>query len=79
MQAISPVAAETFVAAVAGKSDRDMLTRELTHTIGRDRRAVSEGFVVKTREVVDKIEILAFYPVHVVSCVVPLGDEQRVP
>ncbi len=77
MQGIAPITPEAFVAAIAGQGDGDMPPRELANAIGGDRRAVGIGFVVKLRQRVDQIEVVALDPVNEVPGLVAIGNLLR--
>ena len=53
---ITNVAAERFVAAVAGQRDRDMLARQLRHQMGRQLRGIRERLVIHGRQRRHEIE-----------------------
>jgi hypothetical protein len=53
---VAPVAAEEFVAAVAGKADGDVLTCETGDNGGREDGAVEEGFAEVVEDVGEDVE-----------------------
>ena len=58
MPIIPPVAAEDFIAAVTGQRNRHPLAGQRTDEIGRQGRTVGKGFVVKSGEAIEQIEII---------------------
>ena len=67
MHAIASVAGEVLVTAVAGQGDSHASARGLAHAVGRHRRAIGEGLVVKPAEPVDEFGVVAADGVGLVS------------
>jgi hypothetical protein len=76
--AVAAVAGEAFVAAVARQRDRNGLARELAHAVGRHRRTVGVGLVVKRGERVDEAEIVRVHLLDVIAAYVAISDHLRV-
>ena len=73
VQLVAAVAAEAFVAAIAGKGHGNVLAGQLADAVGGDGRAVGVGFVVEPGQGVDEVEVVAFDHVEVVVGLVAVG------
>ena len=75
MQLVSAVATKTFIAAVTRQRDSHMPARQLANPVGRNRRAVCKGLVVKMCQQVHQPEIIAADDLYTVRCAVAVGHE----
>ena len=73
VQLVAAIAAEAFIAAIAGKGDGDVFAGQLADAVGGDSRAVGVGFVVEPGRGVDEVEVVAFDHIEVVIGVVAVG------
>ena len=71
--AVAAVAGEILVAAVARQRHRHLLSRQLAHAVGRDRRAVGIRLVVQVGEGVDQAVVVLADHLGMVAGAVALG------
>src|SRR5438874_80622 len=67
-----------FMSAIAGERNGDCLSRELTQAIGRNRRAVGEGFVVDVGQRVEKTEVLGIDLLDAMVGPIAVGNSLRI-